>query len=264
MVRGVLVLLLLVAAVQAGTADERIDELYRATVVVTGQGEENRIPGFRLCLEDVLVKLSGDPRLIGDAQAAKLGKDAPAMVEAFAYRDLLEGIPIHDEQGTYDRPHYLTTTFRKDAVDTALAKLGRKPWLDPRPTIALVLTVENPTARFVLSSDADRGLDMRASLDAASKRVALPVVLPAQAAIEAVGVPRDLDAAATVAGAAGGILLAGSLTWSDEALGWIAEWRLVQGGRDSVWQASGISFDDAFRHALRGAAQLLSGNGTPQ
>ena len=33
------------------------------------------------------------------------------MVEAFRYRDRMEGIPIHDEQGSHDRPHDLTTIF---------------------------------------------------------------------------------------------------------------------------------------------------------
>jgi hypothetical protein len=58
--------------------------------------------------------------------------------------------------------------------------------------------------------------------------------------------------------------LAGSLVWSDEALGWIAEWRLASGGKLYRWKVSGVGFDDAFRNALRGAAQVLSGNGAPE
>ena len=51
--------------------------------------------------------------------------------------------------------------------------------------------------------------------------------------------------------------------WSDEALGWIADWRLTFAGQSYAWRVSGVSFDDAFRNALRGAAQVLSGNGHP-
>ena len=45
--------------------------------------------------------------------------------------------------------------------------------------------------------------------------------------------------------------------------GWIAEWRLNAAGQIYAWRVSGVSFDDAFRNALRGAAQVLSGNGQP-
>jgi len=66
------------------------------------------------------------------------------------------------------------------------------------------------------------------------------------------------------AAAAGGVVpLAGTLVWSDAELGWIATWRLPFGGEDHRWQIRGVSFDDAFRNALRGAAQVLSGNGEP-
>jgi len=58
--------------------------------------------------------------------------------------------------------------------------------------------------------------------------------------------------------------LAGTLIWSDAARGWIAEWRLDFEGKPYRWRISGVSFDEAFRNALRGAAQVLSGNGEPQ
>ena len=35
------------------------DDLYRGQTIVTGQGETNRLAGFAICLEDVLIKVSG-------------------------------------------------------------------------------------------------------------------------------------------------------------------------------------------------------------
>ena len=72
---------------------------------------------------------------------------------------------------------------------------------------------------------------------------------------------KDLDTIAITAD--GDQALAGSLTWSDKDLGWVAEWRLATKGKVWRWGARGISFDDAFRLAMRGAAQILSGNGQP-
>ena len=50
----------------------RVENLYRAQTIVTGQGEESRAAGFAEALEEVLVKVSGDPRLIGDPRVAEL------------------------------------------------------------------------------------------------------------------------------------------------------------------------------------------------
>jgi hypothetical protein len=245
-------------------------DLYRAKPIVTGTGEKNRQIGFALAFEDVLVKVSGDPRLIGDRRVAELARNAGAMVQEFRYRDRMEGIPIHDEQGSHDRPHDLTTIFDPQKIDAALASLGSKPWTEPRPTITLLLGVRNDDRTFVLASDGERGIDMRDSLQSASVKAAIPANLPDSAALVAAGIteetlptadPELLDKLAKAAGS--DYALIGSLVWSDEDLGWIANWTIASKGQSYNWEIRGVSFDDAFRNAIRGVAQVLSGNGNP-
>lgn len=245
-------------------------ELYQAKPTVTGTGEKNRLIGFALAFEDVVVKVSGDPRLIGDPRVAELAKDAGSMVQEFRYRDRMEGIPIHDEQGSYDRPQDLTTIFVPEKIEAALASLGSRPWTEPRPTIAVFLGVKNGDRTFMLTSDGEHGIDMRESLQSASVKVAIPTVLPDANALAAAGLSEVtlpdadlaiLDKLATMFGAEHALL--GSLVWSDEELGWIAEWRISSKGETYAWQVRGVSFDDAFRNAIRGVAQVLSGNGNP-
>jgi hypothetical protein len=62
----------------------------------------------------------------------------------------------------------------------------------------------------------------------------------------------------------GDVLLAGTLAWSDTTLGWIGAWRLDMPGTSVRWQIGGVTFDEAFRNAMGGAAQVLSGNGQPE
>src|SRR5438552_13972107 len=76
----------------AATAAE-IEDLYQGQTIVTGEREETRGPGFAECLEDVLVKVSGDPRLIGDKRVAEMAQQAGAMVGEFRYHDRMAGIP---------------------------------------------------------------------------------------------------------------------------------------------------------------------------
>jgi hypothetical protein len=245
-------------------------ELYQAKPIVTGTGEKNRQIGFALAFEDMLVKVSGDPRLIGDPRVAELAKNAGAMVKEFRYRDRMEGIPIHDEQGSHDRPHDLTTIFYSDKIDAVLASLGSRLWTAPRPTITLILGVRNGDQTFVLSSDGQRGVDMRDSLQQASVKVAIPATLPSSAEIDAAGLTEATLAAADqatleeiAARSGGAYALIGSLTWNAAELGWIADWKIRFEGKAYAWQIRGVSFDDAFRNAIRGTAQVLSGNGNP-
>ena len=273
--RTVKILALLLCGLAANTiaratAAQDVDALYRATAIVTGTGEANRLIGFRLAMEDVIVRVSGDYRLIISGKAASTVAGAANLVTKMHYRDRLEGIPIHDEQGTHDRPHDLTVDFDHARLDAALAAMDSRPWLSPRPRLVVFLGVRNATGAFVLSADGEQGFYMRDSFTAASDRIAMPIALPSLAAIqradlksEAIGStePAALDALAKQNG--GDQALTGTLVWSDEALGWIADWRLTFAGRSYAWRVSGVSFDDAFRNALRGAAQVLSGNGQP-
>jgi hypothetical protein len=59
----------------------------------------------------------------------------------------------------------------------------------------------------------------------------------------------------------GDLALAGDLVWKER--GWQARWRLVRRGVDYRWGSEGVSFDDAFRRAMDGALQILSGHGRP-
>ncbi len=153
----ILTLLLLLA----GAAHAAEDDLYTGRSIVTGMLEENRAQGIIAAFRDVLVKVSGDPRLLTDAKANAIASDGVSYVESYSYRDLLEGIPIHDEQGTRDRPFELTVVFGKYPVDLALASLGRKPWLDMRPHLVMVLAVRLNETRYLLSSDGTHGLTQR-------------------------------------------------------------------------------------------------------
>lgn len=267
--RSVAVFLIGVVAHSAAVAQD-IDTLYRAQAIVTGQGEENRKLGFAECLQDVLVRVSGDQRLADDPAVLALLPKAGEFVSRFRYRDRLEGVPVHDEQGTHDRPHDLYCSFEPERIDPLLGSLGRKPWLASRPRLVVFLGVRNDKGTFTLAADGNESPYMQDSFLAAAEPLAMQIIVPAGAALAAAGLDFDsvqraemaeLDSLARKSG--GDIALAGSIVWSDQDLGWVADWRLAATGKTHRWQVRGVSFDEAFRNAMRGAVQILSGNGSP-
>src|SRR5215475_10400762 len=120
---------------------DSLDDIYTTRAVVTGKDERNRPLGFRLCFEDVLVKASGDASILIDSRFESLAADAARYISTFSYRDRLEGKPVHDEQGTYDRPHFLTCRFDPQKIDGVLKMLGRTPWTGHRPRLVMVVAV---------------------------------------------------------------------------------------------------------------------------
>jgi uncharacterized protein len=111
--------------------------------------------------------------------------------------------------------------------------------------------------------------DQREALRAAAERFGMPIALPDQAALADAGLsdqelaqadPSSLDATIKKIG---DLALVGSMVWSEKTLGWVADWRLAAPGRAYRWQIRGVGFDEAFRNAMAGAAQVLSGHGQP-
>lgn len=240
-------------------------DLYTSTVIVTGTGEENRLIGLRECVARMLVRVSGDARLLDNAGMGAIVEEAESHVASFSYRDRLEGVPIHDEQGSYARPHDLTCRFDPVHADDLLAQLGSRPWPLPRPGLMGFVHVTQGDRSFVLASDGSESPYMAESLALAAGPLALDVGLPDSASRPVLGPALPLpDAFADLSARAGGrVPLAMTLEWSDADLGWVAHYRIVDEKGAHDWSVAGVSFDEAFRVGLRGAAQILSGNASP-
>jgi len=255
----------------AGRASDAADDLYRTQAIVTGKGEKNRQLGFRDCLDKVILRVSGDQRLLAKPDIAMLRERAGDLVASFTYRDRMEGVPIHDEQGSYDRPHDLTCFYKPETLDPVLALLDSKPWLTGRPKLALFLAVQDQKREFVLSTDGSESPFMVESFEAAAEPMAISIAIPNSADLERYGLifeevrvasPELLGGITKAIG--GEVPLLGSIGWSETDLGWTGHWLLYFQRRTYQWSVTGVSFDEAFRVAMRGSAQVLSGNGQPE
>ncbi|MER9312721.1 DUF2066 domain-containing protein [Mesorhizobium australicum] len=244
------------------TAHANDDVLYRSSVIVTGDREETRVPaipeGFALAAQ----KLTGNPDVVHNPTFASLATGAPAMVWSYTYHDRMFGRPIHDEQGTRDRPFDLTFQFDRKRMDHAMALLGERPWLGARPKLALVVEVTDMARRYVLAADGVHGSDLRASFEDASARFAIPIIFAKEADLSAL-VLENVDAipdeslARLKSRLGADEILVGHLDWETKEPGWHAAWRLPLGTEDKRWEIAGVNFDAAFRNAIGGAAKRM-------
>jgi uncharacterized protein len=251
-------------------AAARADDLYRAQTAVTGQGEPNRLVGFATCLDDVLIKVSGAPKLAGDPRLAPAKPHVADFVAAFDYHDQMSGTPKRDEQGTRDRPYDLIVDFDKPKIDQLLGTLGLNPWLARRPTLGIVVIMVPGPRSFLVSADGKQSELQRDALRIAAFRRGMRIVLPDEAALangNADGtalMSAPAEALTSLMAAQGAeAVLAGRLVWNDDELGWVTAWRLDAEGRSHRWRMRGVTFDEAFLRGIGGAARVLSGNGEP-
>ena len=254
----------------ASTLAAAADSLYRVAAIVTGQGDANRIIGFAACFQDVLIKVSGALKLEGDPRLSAYKSNSADFVSSYSYHDQMSGTPKRDEQGTRDRPYDLIVDFDDRKINDVLNSLGVKPWLSRRPVLGVFVEMEQGSRQYIATSDAKQSDLQRDSLLAAALKRGMVIVLPdvealAKANINAAELlTTPSSTLASLASELGGeVALVGRLKWEDSELGWATEWRMDWNGRMHRWQLRGVTFDEAFRRGIGGAAQILSGNGDP-
>ncbi|MDH4986460.1 DUF2066 domain-containing protein [Aminobacter anthyllidis] len=251
----------------------RAAELYTTRTITSGTAPERRAIGFAQCLRDVVVRVTGDSRLLDEPRLAEQARHAGDLIASYTFRDRMSGVPIHDEQGSYDRPHDLTCIFDPARLDAFLKSFEREPWLRRPQLVAVVGIRDMKGAASMLASNslAPRDEDMRTALISAADKLALPLVLPSQRQLMLAGLsaptlatadPARLGTLARMAGGEGALV--GTIVWHDRPAGWVAEWRIADGLPDTRWGISGVGFDDAFRNGVSGAAQVLSGHEAPR
>ncbi len=241
-----------------------IGPMYQADAIVTGTDMRQRPWGFAQTLRDVLVKVSGDPRLKNDPRTAELAAHADRYVACFSYADMMAGIPLHDEQGTYDRPHKLTVFFDPAKIDGLLAQFGDEPWRGERPVIVPVLLVHGPKPpSYLLSAEIARGAEQRSSFATWADASGMKYRIPSDKELAGWGVTVDHFPPTPPGSSAGEAIVTGTLDWSETLPGWIGKWQVRWRGVDHQWSISGVNYDAAFRDIVRGVVLLASGRGTP-
>ncbi|HEX7007935.1 MAG TPA: DUF2066 domain-containing protein, partial [Alphaproteobacteria bacterium] len=244
----------ILAAVPAAAVE--VPDLYKAETIVTGTGAAERQRGFRETLAEVMVKASGDASLLGSARLESVLDHASDFVASWEQEDRMKGIPIHDEQGTRDRPFYLRVVFDKAKVDGALQALGLQPWSADRPAVAVWLGVKDAVTSYVLTETSERGYGQREALRLASRRRGVPIVLPRDGAglpsyeVVASGDLSRLRAASAVMEA--DPILSGTLVYDGEGH-WVMDWSFARGGAVRRWRYEHVTFDVALRGGIEGA-----------
>jgi len=239
-----------------------VTDLYSAQTIVTGTASSERLRGLRVCLSDVVVKLTGDASILMRDDLESLLARAPSLVAALELEDRMKGIPVHDEQGTRERPHYLRIRFEKDSLNAELDRMGLRLWSADRPRLGVWLGVQTTASGYIVSDKGDRGYAQRAVLKETAERRGVPIALPDSRVADntvsftdvATGAADKLSA--LLPGAT--VMLTGTLVLGESGY-WDNRWSLHLDGYRHEWSMRGVTFDSAIREGIQRSAAILSG-----
>ena len=210
-----------------GSCPPNIDPMYQADAIVTGTDMRQRPWGFAQTLREVLIKSSGDPRLKDDPRTAQLAVHADRFVACFDYVDMMAAVPLHDDQGTSDRPHKLTVYFIPAEIDALLAQFGDKPWRGERPIVVPVLLVHGrKPPPYVLSAEIPAGEEQRGSFATAARQFGMDVRVPSDVELLAWGASAGHFPGEPPPSSAGEAIVVGRLDWNETLPGWMGKWRM--------------------------------------
>lgn len=263
MSRGLATLATMAVLAVDAAAEQVDDNLYTAQTIVTGTEEPERTRGFRAGLEDVMVKLAGDVRLVENGQLHDLLEAPHSLVARFEYEDRMKDIPVHDEQGTRERPHYLRIVFDRAQIDTAMDSMKRDKWSGKRPLLAVWVGVKTVSETYVLSASGPEGYGQRGVILETAERRAIPILLPQNGGFDvsvsfkaiASGDIEKLRAKSADAEA----LLSGLLTANATGY-WDIAWQLTWQNQTEQWSLENVTFDTALKNGLEMSGLFLSGN----
>jgi uncharacterized protein len=236
-----------------------VRDLYNAETVVTGKEEPERTRGFRVGLVDVVVKLTGDVRLAESQKLAPLLEKPHPLVEYFEYEDRMKHLPVRDEQGTRERPHFLRMRFNAVELDKALAHLGLSKWADDRPSLAVWVGVKTAVGGFVVTASGGEAYGQRIVITETAQNRGIPVRLPSDQAVTFADISEDKFEKIKSASKEADAWLSGMLSITGSGY-WDITWKLRWKDQSRVWTQQGVSFDTALKDGLQTAALIFSGN----
>jgi hypothetical protein len=254
----------LVPAESQAACPPGIDLMYQAYEIVTGTDMRQRPWGFAQTLREVLVKTSGDARLTDDPRATELAVQAARFVACFTYADMMAETPLHDDQGTYDRPYRLTVTFGPAKIDALLVTLGDRPSRGERPVVMPMRLVHGPKPPpYRLSAEAPRGPEQRGAFAVAAGQFGMKFRIPSAAELAKWGASVEHLPRPPLPSTPKEAIVVGTLDWSETLPGWIGTWGMRWNNVDHEWGVRGVNYDASFRDIIGGAELIASGNGSP-
>ncbi|MDF2867529.1 MAG: hypothetical protein K0S11_999 [Gammaproteobacteria bacterium] len=229
-------------------------DLYQAMVPVNSQTDSERQKILPEAMTQVLIKLSGNPRLADNVNIRSYLTQAPRYIQQYRYGSLPNLKSV------------LFVTFNSSAIDNILQKLGQKKWVSERPVVLVWLATE-ANANHVTIDESDK-IGQLIKLNAQQRGITC--IFPAydledmqQVSVNDLWAPNPSPILKTAQRYQADKLLIGRVTQANSQ-SWSAQWQL---GNAEQWQtinASGTNLNEVIQQGMdQILLQLVSNDVSP-
>jgi len=251
-IAGLMALLMGSAPLQAA----RVGDLFQAEVDAAGRDTASRDAALKRALQDVLVRVTGSSRSVGQAPARQLLQQPGRFVEQFRFADAA------DPAGAAQLR--LWVQFDGVALAREIRAAGLPYWGSERPDVLLWLAVDDSGQRYLVSeaSESQAG----AAVTQAARLHGLPVTLPLMD-LEDRRAVQFTDVWGGFLGALESasqryrpqVVLVGKLDRSGAGGSWRSSWNLLAAGDSQGWSGHATDMEGAVRQGIAQATEWLAG-----
>ena len=230
--------------------------LYQAQVPVAGQEAEQRNQAIQDAFVKVLVKVTGNRRIVSRGNLNETVANASRFVQEYSYH-------IESEQ-----ERYLDVIFDAQAVNRLLRSQRLPVWAeDNRPGILVWMAIEQRGKRRLLVPDRDA--PVLAAIDAEAQERGLPLLLPLmdledQGRLQVADLWGDFEVNIRAASRrySPDMIFTGRLVREKKGA-WRGDWKLYQERSNNDWNNRGKSLEAVAADAVRHVADLLANRFAP-
>jgi hypothetical protein len=231
-----------------------VDNLFEADVPVAGQQPDLRTAYMKTAMQEVLVRVTGQPDVLNRASVRSMLDSPERFVQQYRYYTLPESTPPQ---------LMLRVHFDGGAIQQALRQQGVAYWGgSERPEVLLWLAVEDHGTRYIVSAQDDS--DASRELRQAARQRGIPLLLPLQD-LEDQGKVRFTDVwggffdgvQAASARYNPGVVLIGRVNRGPSG-GWVARWDMPDGGDAGSWSGNGDQLGGVLQVGIDSLSERLT------
>jgi hypothetical protein len=231
-----------------------VPSIYQVEVPVISRAANVRSDAVKMALEQVLIKVSGNSRILETYPRLKAKmSQADDLVQEFAY--------VTSAQPTTLQPYSLSVHFDPEGVDKLLQEAGSSEWGQSRPMLVVWLAYEglNHPTEVVSSSENP----IQNVFQVSAQKRGLPVIFPVMDVTELIQVTtadvmnKNLSVLQPASQRyAGNAILMGHL--SQTAAGFSSDWQLVMGNDQWSFSQPGKNLSDVFSGLINQISDTLA------
>lgn len=231
----------------------RVNSIYKADLPVASQSAKDRSHAVLQGFTQVLVKVTGNSRILDNPSVKAWLKNAESLIEEYSYKS---------QDNVVNAPYLLELNFDPEGINKLLRDAGIPTWGQNRPLILAWVEFEAPDhPAEIVGSDSDG--DIHVLLKQYSDQRGLPMLLPmmdvtdlnqvAVSDVVTMSLPTLQNAAKRYGSDA---LLVGHIMQADAGL--TSQWKLTMGNNQWNWNISGQDLPEVLSTVVNNVADNLA------